>query len=60
MASHEQKHKDKGGLPSKDWDQTGARIKRKEETTPKEIKSSIPEKKEAEHLTTHPHDSFLG
>jgi hypothetical protein len=29
------KHKAKGGLPSKGWDQTGARIERKEETTPK-------------------------
>jgi hypothetical protein len=35
------KHKAKGGLPSKGWDQTGARIKRRGETTPKVIKSGI-------------------
>jgi hypothetical protein len=38
----------------------GARIERKEETMPKVIKSSIREKKGAKHLTTHPHDFFLG
>jgi hypothetical protein len=56
----DKKHKAKGGLPLKGWDQTGARIKRKEETTPKVIKSSIREKRGAEHLTTHPHGFFLG
>jgi hypothetical protein len=50
----------KGGPPSKDLDQTSARIERKEETTPRIIKSSIREKKGAERLTTHPHDLFLG
>jgi hypothetical protein len=54
------KHKAKGGLPSKDLDQTGARIERKEENTPKVIKSGIREKREADHLTSHPHDIFLG
>jgi hypothetical protein len=38
----------------------GARIERKEETTPKIIKSSIQEKRGAEHLTTHPNGFFLG
>jgi hypothetical protein len=38
----------------------GARIKRKEETTPKVIKLSIREKRGVEHLTTHPHGFFLG
>jgi hypothetical protein len=51
----DKKHKAKGSLPSKGQDQTGARIKRKEETTPKVIKLSIREKKGAEHLATHPH-----
>jgi hypothetical protein len=37
----------------------GARIKRKEETTPGVIKSSVREKKGAEHLTAHPHGLFL-
>jgi hypothetical protein len=54
------KRKVKRGLPSKGWDQTGARIKKKEETTPKVIKSGIRERRGAEHLTTHPHDFFLG
>jgi hypothetical protein len=54
------KHKAKGGLPSKGWDQTGARIERKQETTPKVIKSGIREKRGVEHLITHPHDFFLG
>jgi hypothetical protein len=54
------RHKAKGGLPSKGWDQTGARIERKEETMPKVIKVGIREKKGAEHPTTHPHDFFLG
>jgi hypothetical protein len=54
------KHKVKGSLPSKGWDRTKARIKRKEETMPKVIKSGIQEKRGAEHLTTHPHDFFLG
>jgi hypothetical protein len=56
----DKKHKAKGSLPSKGWDQTGARMKRKEETTPKVIKLSIRVKKGAEHLTTHPHNFFLG
>jgi hypothetical protein len=38
----------------------GARIERKEETMSRVIKSSIREKKGAEHLTAHPHDLFLG
>jgi hypothetical protein len=54
------KHKVKGCLPSKGWDQTGARIKRKEEATPGVIKLSIQEKKGAKHLFTQPHDFFLG
>jgi hypothetical protein len=54
------KHKAKGGLPSKGWGQTGARIKRKEEVTPGVIKLSIREKKGAEHIFTHPHNFFLG
>jgi hypothetical protein len=54
------KHKAKGGLPSKGWDQTGARIERRGETTPKVIKSGIREKRGVEHLTTHPHDFLLG
>jgi hypothetical protein len=37
----------------------GARIERREETTPRVNKSSFQEKKGAEHLTTHLHDSFL-
>jgi hypothetical protein len=53
------KHKAKGGLPLKGWDQPGARIKRKEEAMPGVIKLSIQEKKGAEHLFTHPHDFFL-
>jgi hypothetical protein len=56
----DKKHKAKEGLPSKGWDQTGARIERKEETMPKVIKSSIREKRGAEHLTTHTHGFFLG
>jgi hypothetical protein len=56
----DKKHKAKEGLPSKGWDQMGTRIKRKEETTPKVIKSSIQEKRGAEHLITHPHSFFLG
>jgi hypothetical protein len=56
----DKKHKAKGGLPSKGWDQTGARIERKEETMPKVTKSSTREKKGAEHLTNHPHSFFLG
>jgi hypothetical protein len=56
----DKKRKAKGSPPSKGWDRTGARIKRKEEATPKVIKLSIQEKKGAEHLTTHPHDFFLG
>jgi hypothetical protein len=54
------RHKAKGGLPSKGWDQTGAKIERKEEAMPRVIKLSIREKKGVEHLTTHPHDFFLG
>jgi hypothetical protein len=54
------KHKVKGGLPSKGWDQTKARIKRKEEAMPKVIKFGIRKKRGADHLTTHPHDFFLG
>jgi hypothetical protein len=38
----------------------GARIERKEETMLRVIKSSVREKKGAEHLTAHPHDLFLG
>jgi hypothetical protein len=56
----DKKHKAKGGLPLKGWDQTEAKIERKEETTPKVIKSSIREKKGVEHLTTHPHSFFQG
>jgi hypothetical protein len=56
----DKKHKAKGGLPLKGRDQTGARIERKEETTPKLIKSSIREKRGVEHLTTHPRGFFLG
>jgi hypothetical protein len=37
-----------------------ARIEKKEETTPKVIKSNIREKRGAELLTTHHHDFFLG
>jgi hypothetical protein len=54
------KHKVKGGLPSKGWDQTEARIERKEGTMPKVIELGIREKRGAEHLTTHPYDFFLG
>jgi hypothetical protein len=54
------KHKAKGGLSLKGWDQTRARIEKKKETTPKVIKSGIREKRGAKHLTTHPHDFFLG
>jgi hypothetical protein len=54
------KHKAKGDLPLKGWDQMGARIERKEETAPKVIKSNIQEKREAELLTTHHHGFFLG
>jgi hypothetical protein len=54
------KHKAKRGLTSKGWDQTRARMKRKEEATPGVIKLSIQEKKGAKHLFTHPHDFFLG
>jgi hypothetical protein len=53
-------HKVKGGPPSRDYDQTGARMKRKGETTPGVIMSSVREKKGAEHLTVHPHGLFLG
>jgi hypothetical protein len=56
----DKKHKAKGGLLLKDWDQMGVRVERKEKTTPKVIKLSIREKKGAEHLTTHPHGFFLG
>jgi hypothetical protein len=38
----------------------GDKIERKEETTPRVIKSSIREKKGAKHITAHPHDLFLG
>jgi hypothetical protein len=34
--------------------------RKKEEAMPEVIKLSIREKKGAEHLTTHPHDFFLG
>jgi hypothetical protein len=54
------KHKAKGGLPLKGWDQMGARIKRRGETTPKVIKSGVRERRGVEHLTTHSHDFFLG
>jgi hypothetical protein len=54
------KHKAKGGLSLKGWDQTGDRIKRKEEAPPGVIKLSIQEKKGVEHLSTHPHDFFIG
>jgi hypothetical protein len=56
----DKKHKAKESLLSKGSDRTGARIERKEETTPKVIKLSIREKKGAEHLTTHAHGFFLG
>jgi hypothetical protein len=56
----DKKHKAKGDLPSKGWDQMGAKIERKEETMPKVIKSSIRKKRGAEHLATHLHGFFLG
>jgi hypothetical protein len=56
----DKKHKAKEGLLLKGWDLTGARVRKKEETTPKVTKLSVHEKKGAKHLTTHPHGSFQG
>jgi hypothetical protein len=59
-ASHEQEAQSQRRSAFERLGPNGSQNREKKETTPKVIKSGIREKRGAEHLTTHPHNFFLG